>query len=316
MRQLFFFILTFTLMHAGVSSVNIMPSFKNKSFMSIKILDQKKLSYTQIKGIKFAELSDLVYDKKTQILYFVSDKGLLYSFNARFSDKIDTLVPLEAKKFKNKKGKRFKKWKRDSEGLTLDGKGRLIVSFEGEAKIAWFHKNSAKQGNLIQKYKLPKELKNTKNYRSKNKSLESLAWHPSYGILTAPEWPLKKYNKKKHTIYALSGKKWHFKAEAERRSGLVAMEVMDDGNMLVMERSYTGMLDPLVITLKKVMIEDCKKGMCKSKIIAKMSSHKGWEVDNFEGLARVGKNRYVMISDDGENFFQSTLLIYFEVMDE
>ena len=281
----------------------------------MKILDQKYLSFDRIQGIKFAELSDITYDKKTETLYLISDKGLLFSFNAHFSDKIDTLIPMRATKLKNKKGKRLKKWKRDSEGMTLNGKGKLLISFEGKAKIGWFHKNSSRYGNLIRKYALPKELKQTKNYRSKNKSLEALAWHPDYGLLTATEWPLKKYNKKRQTIYALSGKRWHFKAELEGKSGLVAMEVMDDGNLLVMERSYTGLLNPFVVTLKKVYIKGCKKQMCDTKVIAKMSNHKGWEIDNFEGLARVGKNRYVMISDDNENFFQRTLLIYFEVID-
>ena len=284
--------------------------------MHIKILDQKKLSFEKIQDVKFAELSDLTYHKQSQTLYFVSDKGMLFAFNAHFSDKIDMLVPLSARTLKNKQGKRFRKWKRDSEGFTLDGKGRLLISFEGEAKIAWFHKNSAKYGNLIREYPIPAKLKNTNNYRSKNKSLEALAWHGKYGILTVTEWPLKKYHKKKQTIYALSGKRWHFKAEPEGRSGVVAMEVMDDGNILVMERSYTGLMHPLVITLKKVYINTCKNGMCKTKVLAKFNNHKGWDIDNFEGLARVGKNRYVMVSDDSGNFFQRTLLIYFEVIDD
>ena len=316
MRLLFLCVCSALILHAGISTVNIVPSFKKKIFMNIKILDQKKLSFDKIKNITFAELSDLTYDTKTQTLYFVSDKGLLFSFNAHFSDKIDMLIPLRATKLKNKKAKRFKKWKRDSEGLTLDGKGRLLISFEGKAKIGWFHKNSARFGNMIRKYKIPKTLQNTKNYRSKNKSLEALAWHDKYGVLTATEWPLKRDYKKRQTIYALSGKRWHFEAEPEGKSGLVAMEVMDDGNILVMERSYTGFLNPFVVTLKKVYINGCKQAMCKTKVLAKMSNHSGWDLDNFEGLARVGENRYVMISDDNGNFFQRTLLIYFEVIDE
>ena len=89
---------------------------------------------------------------------------------------------------------------------------------------------------------------------------------------------------------------------------------MDDGNLLVLERSFTGLMTPFIVTLKKVYIQNCKKKMCKTKVLAKMNSHKGWDVDNFEGLARVGKHRYVMISDDNDNFFQKTLLIYFEVL--
>jgi len=314
MRLLFFFFLFLSFVHAGVSPINIVPNLPNNTFMGMKILDQKQLTFDKIQGVKFAELSDVTYDSKTHILYFVGDKGSLFSFHARFSKQIEALSPLSAVKLKNKKGKRLRKWKRDSEGVTLDGQRRLIISFEGKAKIGWFHKNSKHMGCLIRKYTLPRVLKKTENYRSKNKSLESLAWHKKHGILTATEWPLKKDDKKFQTIYALSGKTWHFKAEPEEKSAVVAMEVMDDGNILVMERSYTGMLSPFVITLKKVFIQKCRQKICPTTVIAKLNSHKGWDVDNFEGLAKVGKNRYVMVSDDNENFFQKTLLLYFEVL--
>ena len=316
MRYFLLYLSTLLVLWAGVSSTDIIPHFQSKTFMGIKILDQKRLSFSRLKGVKFAELSDVTYDANTQTLYFVSDKGLLYAFNAHFSDKIDMLIPLSATKLKTQKGKRLKRWKRDSEGLTLDGHNRLLISFEGDAKISWFHKNSAKVGRRIKNYPLPKLLTKDENYRSRNKSLEALAWHPRYGILTVTEWPLKKDDKKKQTIYALSGKQWHFKAEPEGRSGVSAIEVMDDGNVLVLERSYTGLFDPFVVTLKKVYLNHCKNGMCQTKVLAKMSNHKGWEIDNFEGLAKVGKHKYVMVSDDNENFFQQTLLIYFEVIDE
>jgi len=89
---------------------------------------------------------------------------------------------------------------------------------------------------------------------------------------------------------------------------------MDDGNLLVLERSYTGLFNPFVVTLKKVMIQGCHTPLCPTETVVKMNSHEGWDLDNFEGLARVGKNRYVMVSDDNDNFFQKTLLIYFELL--
>lgn len=186
----------FVFLHAGVKSVNIVPSLSKQSLSTVKILDQKHLSFDKIQNVKFAEISDLTYDAQEKSLYMVSDKGLLYTFNAEFSNTIDMLVPLSATKLRTKKGKRLKKWKRDSEGLALDNKGRLLISFEGDAKVGWFHKNSTEYGNLIRKYKIPKALKKVRYYRSKNKSLESLAWHFEYGVLTASEWPLKKDHKK------------------------------------------------------------------------------------------------------------------------
>jgi len=314
MRLLFSLFLLTLFLEAGSYAVDITPPLQNNTFMGIKILDQKALSFDKIQGIDFKELSDLTYHAKTETLYMVSDKGALFAFNAHFSDTIDLLVPFSSSMLKNKQGKLLRSWQRDGEGLTLDGKNRLLISFEGNAKIGWFHKNSKKYGSLIRKYPLPKKLRNTKNYRSKNKSLEALAWHRKYGILTATEWPLKKDHKKRQTIYALSGKRWHFKAEPENKSAVVAMEVMDDGNVLVLERSYTSLTKPFIITLKKVYLQNNQHKMCKTKVLAKMNSHRGWNIDNFEGLAKVGKNRYVMISDDNNNFFQKTLLIYFEVL--
>jgi len=315
MKKLLFLSLLVQGVWGGITSTDIMPRTIDKEKLGIRILDQKVLWYTDIDGLKFSEISDLAYYAPTQKLFMVSDEGVLFVFHAFFSDKIEQLQPIGAALLRKKGGKAFKKWRRDSEGMTLDGKGRLLISFEGKPKIGWFHKNSDKIGQRIKKYTVPKRLRNPKHYRSKNKSLEALAWHPKYGVLTAAEWPLKQDNKKKQTIYALNGKEWHFKAEPEARSAISAIEVMKDGNLLVLERSYTGLMDPFVVTLKKVYLNQCTKGWCKTKVLAKMNSHQGWDVDNFEGLTRIAGNRYLMISDDNENFFQKTLLIYFEVVE-
>ncbi len=314
MRIVFCVMFCLGLLHGGVFSVNITPNLKENRFMGIKILDQKQISLLDINGIKFSEISDLAYHAKSKKLYLVSDEGRLFTFHAKFTEKIEVLEADSSVELRKKNGNKFKRWRRDSEGMTIDGKGRLLISFEEKAKVAWFHKNSDKYGRLIRKYALPKKLQITKNYRSKNKSLEGLAWHPKYGILTAAEWPLKKDDKKRQTIYALNGKEWHFKAEPEGKSAIVAIEVMDDGDLLVLERSFTGLMHPFVVTLKKVYLGNCKKKMCNTKVLAKMSTHQGWDIDNFEGLAKVGNHRYVMISDDNDNFFQKTLLIYFEVL--
>jgi len=298
---------------AGARSIDMRPD-PMPSGMKIRILDQKELSYGIINGLGFSEISDIAYDRKRHRLYMLSDEGKLFVFRARFGSRIEQLAPIGSAKLVKKGGKPFKKWARDSEGMTLDGKGRLLISFEGKAKIGWFHKEGQKMGERIAKLPLPKVLRKTSHYRSKNKSLEALAWHPKYGVLTVAEWPLKKDDKKRQTIYALSGKRWHFKAEPEPRSAVSAIEVTDDGNVLVLERSFTSLFDPFVVTLKKVYLNRCRKGWCKTEILAKMNSHRGWQVDNFEGLARVGKHRYVMVSDDNDNFFQRTLLIYFEVL--
>jgi len=300
-----------SLLHAEIFDTEIAPFSKGEQCGKVLLLDQKVLEFKKIDGVKFSEISDLAYDAAKKILYMVGDEGKVFRFEATFGKKIEGLRPLDAVKLRKKHGKKFKKWDRDSEGLALDNTGRLYISFEGKAKIGSFDS----KGSMIRSYPLPKKLREPANYRSRNKSLEALAWHPKYGLLTATEWPLKHKKKKAQTIYSLRGKTWYFKAEPEFKSGVAAMEVMDDGNMLLLERSYVSLLDPVVVTLKKVYLNQCKgkKKVCKSEVLVKMNNHKGWIIDNFEGLARVGKNRYVMVSDDNDNFFQQTVLIYFEV---
>ncbi len=311
MRIVWCYIVTCIGLFAEMIPVNIVP--KVAPHMHIRILDQKELDFDRIQGIRFSEISDLAYDPKSARLYLVSDEGKLFVFRTGLSERIEKLIPIAAAKVRKHNGKQFKKWARDTEGMTLDGEGHLLISFEGKAKIGSFSLERERLGERIKKYTLPSELRDPKSYRSKNKSLEALAWHPKYGILTVAEWPLKKDNKKSQTVYALHGKRWHFRAEPEARSGVSAIEVMDDGNLLVLERSYKGLFEPFVVTLKKVYLDACSHGWCKSRVLVKMNTHKGWNIDNFEGLARVGKDRYLMVSDDNDNFFQKTLLVYFEV---
>jgi len=183
MRYIWLFVLSIIVLEAKIYDIDITPSVTKETNSKIKILDQKDLAISQIDGIGFSEISDLAYLPTTHTLYMISDEGKLYIFDAIFDDKIH-LKPLKAVKLRKKSGKKFKKWRRDSEGMTLDGSGHLLISFEGKPKVAWFHKNSQKIGQQIKKYKLPKLLKDTSNYRTKNKELEALAWHPKYGILT------------------------------------------------------------------------------------------------------------------------------------
>ncbi|MGC9351996.1 MAG: esterase-like activity of phytase family protein, partial [Sulfurovum sp.] len=253
MKLAAFFLLLLSALHAEIRTVDIAPRSESGQLQGIRILDQKYLSYKQIGGLGFSELSDLTYDPKEKKLYMISDEGRLFAFHAMFSDRIDHLKPIGATRITRENGKKFKKWRRDSEGLSLGSKGGLLISFEGKPRLGLFDTN----GRRIKQYTLPKPLRDADNYRNRNKSLEALALHPRYGALMVAEWPLKKDPRKYQTIYSLGGKKWHFKAEPEARSAVSAIEVMDDGNLLVLERSFTNFLDPFVVTLKKVYLEGC-----------------------------------------------------------
>jgi hypothetical protein len=300
----FLFIITISILISGCSSTHLIAKDINNK--KITILDEISLYYKDKNGIPFSEISDIAFNKINHQLFMVGDKGYLYRFSANFGKKIENLKYIDAFRLKSsKKRKGF-----DSEGLTYNNEKELLISFERKAKIS---KISTK-GIIGVNYRLPKKLRKRSAYRSKNKMFEALAFHPEYGILTVAEYPIKKHKKRNQTIYSLHGKEWHFKTEKYKNSAVTAIEVMDDNNILVLERAYSGISNPLMITLKKIYIDKCdKRNRCKSEVLASFDTFKTLAVANFEGLAKVGKNRFVMISDNQNNSFLQTLLIYFKV---
>jgi hypothetical protein len=275
----------------------------------ITILEQRNLSFKDKKGVPFEGLSDLAYDKKSSKLYMVGDRGYLYSFYAKFNkNRVEKLKYLDAFHFKSPDGKKIRP---DVEGLTFNSKGKLVASFEMRPRV----KEITEDGKLKINYKIPKKLRRLSIYRNRNSIFESVASHPKYGLLVASEYPINRKKYVNQTIYSLDGKEWHFKAEDYPKSAVTAIEVMSDGNILVLERAYSGLSNPFYVTLKKVYLDSCDRdNSCKSEVLATFSSSDGWGYNNFEGLARVGDDdRFVMVSDNNGHSFISTVLLYFKV---
>jgi len=273
---------------------------------NVTILDSKSFNSQQQYGLPFSEISDLAYNQKTKKLYMIGDKGFFYIFKAKFGKKIENFEHLKSYKITEKNQKKSY----DSEGLTLDNRGQLYISFEKYPRIS----SIDKKGYLKSNQKLTKALRNRRNYKNSNAIFEALAWHPKYGLLTAAEYPMFKRKNERQTIYSLRGKRWNFKAQKHKKSAVTAIEVMDDGNLLILERSYNGLSQPFIITLKKLYLNNCSKGgECKTKVMAEFNSYEGWDVNNYEGLTKVGKNRYLMVADNNNKSFISTTFIYFKI---
>lgn len=290
---------------ATMLDYKITPVGINSSkYMNINILDSKELKFESLNGIDFTEVSALAY--KSSRLYALSDKGYLYHLSIEIKNsKIKQLSLEKAFKLKNKKSKELKKKKRDSEGLMFLGDD-LLISFEKKHRVELYSLNAVKIKNI----KIDKNLRDSENYKSENKGLEAVTYSKKYGVITAPELPLKHKNRAYHTLYS-KDKRWKFKAEGS----ITALEFMDEDRVLVLQRELNKLSRKRVSILSEVNLNDCEKRKCKSKTLARFDSSDGWHLDNFEGLTKVGKNRYLMISDDNGSFFQKTLLVLFEIVD-
>jgi hypothetical protein len=265
----------------------------------INILDTKEL---KLKGVN--ELSALAYDGK--ILYALSNLSILHHFKIDLSNnKITSIKLINTMNLRTKKNKILQKKKSDSEGMVYVDK-ELYVSFERKPRVNVYNLN----GKKIKKYKIYKPLKDIKNYRSKNKALESIAYNKKYNLLVAPEIALKNQDKSYHTIYAKENI-YKFKASAK----LTAMEFINENDILVLERDFSYFDFKRVIVLSKVSLNKCKNNICKCKVLKIFKSNSELELENYEGLTKVSENKFLMVSDDNDSIFQKTLLVLFEILD-
>jgi hypothetical protein len=266
---------------------------------TVKITILEKPGIDKVDTIK--EASDLAFNQETHELYIIGDKGDLYVYDVFFNgDAIDLKYKNEYKIYHPDEN-----FSIDSEGLTINAREEMIVSFEGIPRIS----DITTEGELGENYMLPEKLNDKNVYAEGNAMFEALAWHEQYGLLTAAEFPINGQEKTEQTIYALNGTEWNFKAEDYENSAVTAIEVMDDGNLLVLERAYKeGILPSFYITMKKLYLNDCNaERECKTeKFYSKLLYLK-----NYEGLTKVGKNRYLIVNDNQDAV--ATDFVYFEV---
>jgi len=244
----------------------------------IKILDTKKL--------KQSEISALAY--KNDRLYVLSNKADIYVYNLSIKNsKIAELHFIEKKTLRNKKNHKLQNKKEDSEGLCFK-ENDLLVSFERKNRIELYSLDARKKKDV----KIHPLLKDKKNYREENQGLESVAYNKRYGVITAPEIPLKK--QKLSTIYSKK-KSWSFKENGH----ITAIEFISENRVLVLLRDKA---------LVSVDLSKCIDGLCESKKLIKVKG-------SFEGLTKIKDNIYMMANDNDGSYFQKTHLVLFEIRD-
>ncbi|MEB4590878.1 esterase-like activity of phytase family protein [Candidatus Thiothrix sp. Deng01] len=280
----------------------------------LEIRDTVAIPPLTVDGVRISELSGLAWDQDEQLLYAVSDKGSIFHFRLALVDnRIKAVDPVYAAKLLDLDGCPLGKGKRDSEGLDVlnaangrHGDTQLVISFEGTPRIVRF----TPQGKAIAQVNFPGPISNRQAYRNGNKELESVTFHPRYGFITAPELPLKGQPINRHTLYSNKGQRWSFDAYPAENSGISDLATLPDGNLLILERAWSGIFNPLVVSLRYLDFSQCSKaGVCPVKDLKTLSSL--FLVDNYEGLTHIQGNQYLMVSDDNNEELLRTALTLF-----
>ncbi|MEE8320889.1 MAG: esterase-like activity of phytase family protein [Gammaproteobacteria bacterium] len=296
-------------------------SVKNgDTFMGIRLLGAVKLSTDKVNGLGARELSGLAWDEDEQMLHAVSDDGYLVHLNPVFTNGFLTGVSLiDTRPLRDPDGNVLEGVASDAESLAILksnngilGDSELVISLEFPPRIGKFRPD----GFFITYIPLPDKLTETTYYSDKDATLDALALHPRYGFITAPQKPLINSIPDLLSIYSLDGEEWHYTPLNYRDSTTLGLETLADGDLLVIERVYSSFLKPVVYALRKLRINEADGSSVAVEEIAHFSSREGWLIDNFESVARHRDNRYFMVSDDNENAFQKTLLVYFEIVND
>lgn len=293
-------------------------------YMGIRLLGTLRLPSDKVKGLTLAGISDLGWDDDEQILYALSDLGRVFHLRPLLQDQrlvdveIINVYPLQ-----DVKGKRLVKPWKDAEGLTLrnaangiKGDSELIVCFEVKQRIRRY----TSTGKRLGEYPLPPDLRNINDFVNPNISLEAITLHPQRGLLIAPEWPLKGGFRNEVRIYSgADGRHWRYPLYPAAGSALVAMEALADGSLITLERAFVSLTRPLVISLRRTSLPETPQLLNAKPLavddIAVFSTSQGWLLDNFEGLTHHQDNRFFIVSDDNRSVLQSTLLVYFELLE-
>lgn len=273
-------------------------------------LDQVTIPASELNGIRIDELSGLAWDKDENLLYAISDKGSVVHIRLAFQGAaLVAAEPVRAAALTDPDGKGSSRKRFNAEGLTVQNadNGRrgdtvLIVSLEGgdQPTIMRFSPAGVALGGIA----VPAPLDDTRNYRKKKQGLESVALHPGFGLLTAPESPLAAVPDDLHVIYA-NGRHWSFGKYAAG-SRLKGIDVRADGSLLVLERSRLDSGESMTPTLRRVDIMSRPDGgMCVAEDLAVLPGG----LNNFEGMTHLDDGRVLIVSDQGEKDRENTTLV-------
>ena len=289
--------------------------------MGVRLLGALKLDSVEVDGHLLGGLSALGWDEDEQLLYAVSDRGYLIHMRVEFDHDgfLHDARALSAHALRDERGRALRGRLMDSESLTVRygdnsqrGDTQLTISFERRPRVIHFDAT----GKMIGRETLPTALQNPKSYRSGNRALESIAWHPQFHYLTAAEQPMRGVSELIVPLHALdSSHYWRYPLAAEPNAGLTAIEVMEDGSILTLERGFGVFFVPVISTLRRIPSLPNEPGaLLQPQIVARFNSGEGWFLDNFEGLAHLGNGRILMVSDDNTRSIQSTLLAAFGLL--
>ncbi len=280
---------------------------------NFKILGILQLDSNIAANYRLVEFSGIAWDNDEQDLIILSDRGFIIHTKPIFNkNQLIDIELLSYHQLENKDGKKLRHSASDSEGLALiNSKNNryddteLIISFERKPRVIHY----TSEGKFISKKPVNNVLNNINNYKSSNKALEAITLHNQFNIITGPERPLDNSNNSL-SLHTLNDKQWFFRPSNENYGSLVGLTTLPNNKIIALERIFPGIFAGISNVIHLISLDE---NSLKQETLLKLEPADGYFNENFEGISWHNKNRFFMISDNNDNPFQRTLLIYFEI---
>ncbi|CAG1008438.1 hypothetical protein RHIZO_03498 [Rhizobiaceae bacterium] len=250
-------------------------------------------------GYRIEELSGLAWDADEKLLYAVSDTGILHHFRIRLEGgRVTHIEVVHSAPLTAEDGTELAVNDAEDVAVVNGGNGKandseLLIAIEDGPAVARF----TPQGKRIANVVLPGPLADKTQYPKKNRRLESVAFDARYGVVTAPETALLGQPEDQHTLYATDGRKWSFKAFRAGDSNVKAIEIMPDGNALVLERTREAKGALFVGRLRRVDIAGCGGNeTCGVTDFTPVPA--AGLANNFEGMTSLGDDMLLLVTDE------------------
>lgn len=252
------------------------------------------------KGDAFGGISGIEVDDNGQGFVAVTDRGDFITGQVARQDGVISGVTMSTlSAIKGPNGRELTAEENDSEGVALDGNGRIYVSFEGGARVRFFD-------DITQPAQIIETHPDFATFQV-NSALEALAIDRDGNLYTLPErsgrasWPFK--------VYRFDGTGWDVAFEIPRRGPYlpVGADIGPDDRLYLLERDYTG------VGFRSRVRRFALDGSDEVEVLrAANATH-----DNLEGLSvwqdADGAIRLLMISDDNFKFFQHTEIVEYRL---
>ncbi|MBL1419475.1 MAG: esterase-like activity of phytase family protein [Alphaproteobacteria bacterium] len=265
---------------------------------------------------QFGGLSGIELSANGEKMLAISDRGfwvkadVIYK-NGRISGLANSLIA----PILNANGKKFVRWKADSEGLTKrnDSLSDVVISVESDQAIYRFKLGNDDLNARAMDWGTIKDAKKI----AANRGLEAITALPKNHkyrgwMLVAAEHKLDK--NKNHTAWLVNGKQSH-ELHITRQGGydITDLNYLPNGDILLLERAISIFGGPQM-QIRQICGKDVKPGALMSgKSLLRASGIQA--VDNMEGIgvhiAANGEVILTVISDDNFHFLQRNLMLQF-----